>query len=112
MSNPYDPQYGQQPYGQQPYGGQPNPGPSPDSNLVWGILVTVLCCLPLGIVSIVKATSVDKLWAQGDYAGAQKASEDAKKFAIWGAVIGVVFSVLLVILMVATGAMTADMQTY
>jgi hypothetical protein len=30
----------------------------PDTNLVWAILCTVLCCLPLGIVSIIKATSV------------------------------------------------------
>ena len=35
----------------------------PDSNLVWAILCTVLCCLPLGIVAIVKAASVEKLWA-------------------------------------------------
>ena len=34
--------------------GQPSQ-PKPDSNLVWGILATILCCLPLGIVSIVKA---------------------------------------------------------
>lgn len=35
----------------------------PDNNLVWGILVTILCCLPFGIVSIIKASSVDNLWA-------------------------------------------------
>lgn len=37
--------------------GQPSQ-PKPDSNLVWGILTTILCCLPLGIVSIVKASKV------------------------------------------------------
>ena len=31
-------------------------GPPPDNNLVWAILCTVLCCLPLGIVSIIKST--------------------------------------------------------
>ncbi|MDR2281504.1 MAG: CD225/dispanin family protein [Gordonia sp. (in: high G+C Gram-positive bacteria)] len=78
----------------QPYGGPQygvagpgfRPSAEPDNHLVWAILSTVLCCLPLGIVSIVKSASVSKLWAQGDYAGAQRAADDAKKFAIWSAV--------------------------
>ena len=37
----------------------------PDNYLVWAILSTVFCCLPLGIVAIVKASKVDALWAQG-----------------------------------------------
>ena len=41
------------------------PTGQPDNNLVWGILVTVLCCLPLGIVSIVKATQVSGLVRSG-----------------------------------------------
>ena len=88
-------------YGQGGYGGPP-PNP-PDSNLVWAILVTVLCCLPLGIVSIVKATQVSGLWGQGRYADAQKASADAKKFAIWGAVAGVVVGIVYAIVMFSTG---------
>ena len=85
MSYPNDPNqppnYGAGGYGQQPYGGFPGgtpAGPEPDNNLVWAILSTVLCCLPLGIVSIVKSTSVSKLWAAGDYAGAQKAADEAR----------------------------------
>ena len=46
-------------------GGYGAPAAQPSNNLVWGILVTVLCCLPLGIVSIVKATQVSGLWGQG-----------------------------------------------
>ena len=60
----------------------------PDNNLVWAILSTILCCLPLGIVSIVYAAKVDGLYASGDYAGAKDASDKAKKFAIIGAVVG------------------------
>ena len=75
-------------------GGYGAPASQPSNNLVWAILVTVLCCLPLGIVSIVKATQVSGLWGQGRYADAQKSADDAKKFAIWGAIAGVVFGVL------------------
>jgi Interferon-induced transmembrane protein len=73
-------------------GGPPPPGygAPPDNNMVWGILVTLFCCLPFGIVSIVKATQVSGLWAQGQPAEAQKAADDARKWAMWGAIAGVV----------------------
>ncbi len=78
-------------------------GTPPDNNLVWAILCTVLCCLPLGIVAIIKSTKVKELWAQGDHAGAQKAADDAKKYAIWGAGIGVLLIVLYVIFVMVIG---------
>jgi len=78
-------------------------GNPPDNNLVWAILCTVLCCLPLGIVSIIKATKVSELWARGDAAGAQKAADDAKKWAIWGAVASVIVWGIYVLLMVVLG---------
>ncbi|WP_372493171.1 CD225/dispanin family protein [Gordonia alkaliphila] len=98
------PQYGQAQYGQpSQFGGAP--GMPPDDNLVWAILSTVLCCLPLGVVSIIKSTSVSKLWAMGDHAGAQQAAEDAKKFAIWSAVAAVaswvIFGLIYVVIIVA-----------
>ena len=73
-------------------------GSPPDNNLVWAILCTVFCCLPLGIVSIVKSSKVGELWARGDMAGAQKAADDARKWAIWGAVIGPILIILFWIL--------------
>ena len=42
----------------------------PDNNLLWAILSTVFCCLPLGIVSIIYAIKVDDLYKHGDYQGA------------------------------------------
>ncbi|TPG35892.1 CD225/dispanin family protein [Mycolicibacterium hodleri] len=86
------------------------PTGQPDSNLVWGILVTVLCCLPLGIVSIVKATQVSGLWGQGRYAEAQKSADDAKKFAIWGAIAGVVVGVIYLIFTLVVGASAFSYQ--
>ena len=74
-------------------------GTPPDNNLVWAIICTVLCCLPLGIVAIIKSTKVKELCLSGDHAGAQKAADDAKKYAIWGMVAGGVVVLIYVILM-------------
>jgi interferon-induced transmembrane protein len=89
-------------------GGYPPPqyggfgqGAPPDNNLVWAILSTVLCCLPLGVVAIVKSTQVSGLWAQGRFDDAQRAADDAKKFAMWGAIAGVVVAVIWVIIAVS-----------
>jgi hypothetical protein len=103
------PWYGQQPagwQGQQPAGWPaPQPGwsgqPEPESHLLWAILCTFLCCVPVGIVSIVYASRVSGLWAQGRYAEAQSAADSAKKWAIIGAVVGVVSFVIGILLWLA-----------
>ena len=59
--------------------------PQPDNYLVWAILSTLLCCVPLGIVAIVFAAQVDSKYAAGDYAGAQVASGRAKLWSILSA---------------------------
>lgn len=74
----------------------------PANYMVWGILTTLFCCLPFGIVSIVKANSVNKLFDKGDYTGATKASESAKTWAIVSAIVGIIFSVIYFIIAIAT----------
>jgi len=83
-------------------------GTPPDNNLIWAILCTVLCCLPLGIVAIVKSTKVKELWALGDHAGAEKAAADAKKYSIWGAVISVAFLIIYFIIFAVVGFAAVD----
>jgi hypothetical protein len=73
---------------------------------VWGILTTLLCCLPAGIVSIVYAARVDGLFARGDYAGAKKASDNARTWAIVGAVGGLIVIVIYVIVLSTNGSIT------
>lgn len=90
------PAYGAPAPGYPAAGGYPLAG-KPDNNLVWAIVTTVLCCLPLGIVAIVKANSVDKLWAVGDFAGAQQAADEAKRWSMWGLIAGVVWSLIWVV---------------
>ena len=50
------------------------------SNLVWAILSTLCCCLPLGIVSIVYASKVEGYVFAGDI---ETAKENSKKAAMW-----------------------------
>lgn len=79
----------------------------PETYLIWGILCTVFCCMPFGIVSIIQASKVDSLWNSRQYQASRQASEKAKKWAIWGAALGLLFSVLYVIF-VLFGLSTAD----
>ena len=90
------------PYGAMP-GGQPMMGPPPQNNLVWAILTTLFCCLPLGVVSIVFAAQVNGKWAAGDFAGAQESSKKAKQFAMWSAIAGVAWLVLVILYVVVMG---------
>lgn len=77
--------------------GAPSPGESIPNYLIQSILVTICCCLPLGIVAIVFSAQVNSKLAAGDVAGARDASNKAKMFC-WIAVgIGLVLSLLWVL---------------
>jgi len=79
-----------------PYGAPGAQGAPPPNYLVWAI-VAVFLCWPLAIPSIVFSTQVNSKWAMGDVAGAQDASEKAKKFAMWATIVGVAAGVLYVL---------------
>jgi len=64
-------------------------------NYLWqSIVVTFLCCLPFGIVSIVNAAKVNTLIAQGNLQDAQKASDKARIWAWWAFGVGMVTNIL------------------
>ncbi|MEW9548588.1 CD225/dispanin family protein [Nonomuraea sp. NPDC050783] len=100
--------YGQQPpsgggyggYGQPPGGGYGGQQP-PDNHLVPAILTTIFCCLPLGIVAIMKSSQVNQRWQVGDYPGAVQASEEAKTWWKRSLIFGIVAWVLSVIAIIA-----------
>ncbi len=79
----------------------------PDNYLVWAILSTLLCCMPFGIVAIVKATKVDTFWAQGNQAEAIEAANAAKKWTIVSAVSAVavwfIYVLIVVIAVIVSG---------
>ena len=82
--------------------------PKPGNNMVLAVLVTVLCCLPLGVVSIIYASKVDNLYYAGDYAGALSAAKTARTWAIVGAVGSIIISLLYIL--IYGGALMASMN--
>lgn len=85
-------------------------GIPPKNYLVESILVTLFCCLPLGIAGIVNASKVEGLYRSGDIAGANNASANAKKWSLYGAIAGGVVILLYIILfmIMGIGAATAN----
>lgn len=72
------------------------------NNMVWAIVTTLFCCLPLGIVSIVYASQVDGRRAAGDIAGARAA---AAKAGFWAIISAVSIPVLLILWLVLFGGL-------
>jgi hypothetical protein len=106
---PHEQQYRQQynsgQSGQQPEGsGYQGMPAKPDNNLVWAILSTLLCCLPLGIVSIIHATKVDNLYNTGQYEQAKEEAGKARQWAIYSVIGSVLFWILYFVL-VALGTL-------
>ncbi len=78
--------------------------PKPDNNMVMAILCTICCCLPLGIVGIVKASKVNSFYIAGMYAEAVKAADDAKKWSLIGIIAGAVINAIYLICYIVAGA--------
>jgi len=72
-------------------------GPKPTSYLALAILVTIFCCLPFGIVSIVKAAKVDSSWNAGRYIEAQENSRKARNWAIAAMLSDVIVAILYIV---------------
>ena len=68
--------------------------------LVFSILATVLCCLPLGIAAIVYAVKINNLQNAGDYEGAKKAAKTSRILMIISALV----TIIATIAMIALGA--------
>ncbi|MGI9474592.1 MAG: CD225/dispanin family protein [Rubripirellula sp.] len=94
LTNPFEPTAA---------GGPVNAAGKPENYLIQSILVTLCCCLPLGIVSIVYAAQVDSKWNAGDHQGAINASENAKKWSWIAFGLGIVLNLLAVGLQIVAG---------
>jgi|TARA_Y100000310_G_C20607952_1_gene776508 hypothetical protein len=74
-----------------------------ENHLTKAILVTLFCCLPFGIVSIVNASSVNGKVQAGDIDGANEASKKADQWANWGIIAGLGFGIIYFLIIVAAG---------
>lgn len=72
----------------------------PHTYLIPSILVTLFCCLPLGVVSILYAVKVSGFVTKGQIAEAQIASQKAKKWMLTAFFIGIVVNILGIIVQV------------
>lgn len=71
--------------------------PKPDNHLVLAIICTAFCCMPIGVYAIVKANEVNTLYNTKQYALAEKAASDAKKWSLIGiCVSGVLIAIYVV----------------
>ena len=65
----------------------------PHSGLTLAIISTILCCLPLGIVAILRAVKVNRLWEAGFYRDAERYASSAKRWAIFAIIIGAIVNI-------------------
>ena len=77
--------------------------------LVQAILVTIFCCLPLGVVAIVYAAQVDGKLAARDYVGARSDSETARKWC-WAAFLCSAIPVAIWLVLVGIGLLAGAIQ--
>lgn len=83
----------------------------PNDYLGFAIFVTICCCLPFGIVGIIKASEVRSRFLSGDYQGAEESSRAAKNWSCAGLVTGLIvlgsfffFYVILYVLILGVAA--------
>lgn len=88
-----------------PVAGAPIPVGTIPNYLVQSILVTVLCCWPLGIPAIVNAAAVNGKLALGDYQGAVEASRRAKMWCFWALGLGLGAQIVGVTLVLLSASM-------
>lgn len=74
----------------------------PNSYLWLGIVATLMCCLPLGVVSIIYASKVDSCWNSGDINGAIENSNKAKTWGFLSVALGFVLLFFYFILILTT----------
>ncbi|MCM1338010.1 MAG: CD225/dispanin family protein [Candidatus Amulumruptor caecigallinarius] len=79
-------------------------GYCPTTWLWQSIVVTILCCLPFGVVGIIKASQVENLWRQGRQLEAERASHAAKTWTLWGFGLGLGVMILYWVFIFSMGA--------
>jgi Interferon-induced transmembrane protein len=82
--------------GQPGYPGQPQQPPPVDNNMTMSI-VSIFLFWPLAIPAIINASKVNPLLQQGDYAGAQAAAVESKKWSKIALIVGIIWYAVVVV---------------
>ncbi|SCL39965.1 Interferon-induced transmembrane protein [Micromonospora rhizosphaerae] len=88
--------------------------PQIDNNMTMSI-VAIFLFWPLAIPAIINASKVNPLLQQGDYAGAQAAAAESKKWSKWALIIGLIgwaISILCCVLGGLGAIMSGNNSTY
>lgn len=72
--------------------------------LAQSVLVTLCCCMPVGIAAIVFSSQVNGKLASGDIEGAKESSRKAKLCAYWAFGLGILLGIIQILLTVAKDA--------
>lgn len=75
--------------------------PMPPTYLVWSVVMTVLCCMPAGVVAIVFSSLVSSRYYTGDTEGSRRASRMAEIWIIISFVAGVITGTLYLPMLLA-----------
>jgi heme/copper-type cytochrome/quinol oxidase subunit 2 len=78
-------------------------GPFSENWLVEAILVTILCCLPFGVIGIIFAAQVNTKQQAGDNEGAEKARREAARWTKIGFWVGLGCILLYVLFVFVMG---------
>ncbi|HMK20406.1 MAG TPA: CD225/dispanin family protein [Chitinophagaceae bacterium] len=78
-------------------------GPFSENWLVEAILVTLLCCLPFGVVGIIFAAQVNTKQQAGDMEGAEKSRKEAAKWTKIGFWVGLGCIILYILFWLVLG---------
>lgn len=72
-----------------------------DNQMVKAVLVSVLCCLPFGIIAIIKSSEVNGKLAAGDVVGAQMSASSSSNWSNIGMIFGFIFFIFYFFILMA-----------
>ncbi|XP_072017404.1 proline rich transmembrane protein 1B-like [Amphiura filiformis] len=76
------------------------PQAPPKDYLIMAVLVTIFCCLPFGIVGIIKSNSARTMHVIGNYEEAELASKSANNWTTAGLTFGIIKWTIYVIVII------------
>ncbi|MGC9666705.1 CD225/dispanin family protein [Planosporangium sp. 12N6] len=83
------------------------PPPPPVNNNMTASIVSIFLFWPLAIPAIINASKVNPLLQQGDYAGAQAAATESRKWSKLAIIIGICLWVVSILCCVGAGILSA-----